>query len=95
MQHGIFFFFFFFFFFWEKVVKRSDCKIYTLTQYVLCDYVIHIYDCPCKCPSAYWRAMGSLSAPWLADDLVPLMAMMVDLRREKLSLHLIQLMVLL
>ena len=55
----------------------------------------NVYESTRKCPSADWRAMGSLSAPWVIEDLVPLIAMMVALRREKLSLHLIQLIVLL
>ena len=49
----------------------------------------------CRCPSTDWRAIDSPIAPRDANDRVPLIAMRADLRREKLSLHLIQLIVLL
>ena len=43
-----------------------------------------------KCPSADWWEIGSLSGPCFMEDLAPPIAIMVDLSREKLCLHLIR-----
>ncbi len=49
------------------------------------------------CPSASWRSMGwhGSSAAWYFDERAPRMDMMEALSRAKLSLHLIQWIVLL